>query len=135
MGINARGVVIGNEAVFSRWKAARDGVLGMDILRLALEEAATAREAVDFNRGLHGEAEAGRQRRIKRKALLPVTGGPPAETPCRRGSCHVTAHPTTLPSSGTSAPPYNLSKTGAAIILLLRRHTQGAKSTPSGVTV
>jgi hypothetical protein len=48
MGINARGVVIGNEAVFSRWKPARDGVLGMDILRLALEEAATAAEAVDF---------------------------------------------------------------------------------------
>ena len=48
MGINARGVVIGNEAVFSRWKPARDGVLGMDILRLALEEAATAGEAVDF---------------------------------------------------------------------------------------
>jgi hypothetical protein len=39
MGINARGVVIGNEAVFSRWKPARDGVLGMDILRLALEKA------------------------------------------------------------------------------------------------
>ncbi len=48
MGINARGVVIGNEAVFSRWKPVRDGVLGMDILRLALEEAATATEAVDF---------------------------------------------------------------------------------------
>ncbi len=48
IGINAKGVVIGNEAVFSRWKPARDGVLGMDILRLALEEAATASEAVDF---------------------------------------------------------------------------------------
>jgi secernin len=48
MGINARGVVIGNEAVFSRWKPAHDGVLGMDILRLALEEAPTAAEAVDY---------------------------------------------------------------------------------------
>jgi len=48
MGINARGVVVGNEAVFSRWKPARDGVLGMDILRQALEEAGTAEEAVDF---------------------------------------------------------------------------------------
>jgi secernin len=48
MGINARGVVIGNEAVFSRWKPASDGVLGMDILRQALEEAPTATEAVDF---------------------------------------------------------------------------------------
>ena len=48
IGINARGVVIGNEAVFPRRKPARDGVLGMDILRLALEESATAVEAVDF---------------------------------------------------------------------------------------
>jgi dipeptidase len=48
MGVNARGVVIGNEAVFSRWKSARDGVLGMDILRSALEEAETAQAAVDF---------------------------------------------------------------------------------------
>jgi secernin len=48
MGINAHGVVIGNEAVFSRWKPAPDGVLGMDILRLALEESATAEDAVDF---------------------------------------------------------------------------------------
>ena len=48
MGINAKGVVIGNEAVFSRWKPAHDGTLGMDILRMALEEAATARDAVDF---------------------------------------------------------------------------------------
>jgi hypothetical protein len=48
LGINARGVVIGNEAVFSRWKPARDGVLGMDILRLALEGPATAAEAIDF---------------------------------------------------------------------------------------
>lgn len=33
-GINC-GVVIGNEAVFSRWKSARNGVPGMDILGLA----------------------------------------------------------------------------------------------------
>ncbi len=48
IGINARGVVIGNEAVFPRSKPARDGVLGMDILRQALEESATAAEAVEF---------------------------------------------------------------------------------------
>jgi secernin len=48
IGINARGVVIGNEAVFPRSKPARDGVLGMDILRLALEESATAEQAVGF---------------------------------------------------------------------------------------
>ena len=48
IGINAQGVVIGNEAVFPRSKPARDGVLGMDILRLALEESASAEQAVGF---------------------------------------------------------------------------------------
>jgi len=48
MGVNERGVAIGNEAVFSRFKPARDGVLGMDILRAALGASATAMEAVDF---------------------------------------------------------------------------------------
>jgi secernin len=48
MGVNSSGVAIGNEAVFSRTKPARDGILGMDILRAALGTAATAKEAVDF---------------------------------------------------------------------------------------
>jgi dipeptidase len=46
MGINARGIVIGNEAVFSRKKADPKGMLGMDILRTTLEQAGTAAEAV-----------------------------------------------------------------------------------------
>ncbi|MDX9826539.1 MAG: carcinine hydrolase/isopenicillin-N N-acyltransferase family protein [Spirochaetia bacterium] len=48
MGINEKGVAIGNEAVFSRFKKVKDGVLGMDILRFALGSSATAKEAVDF---------------------------------------------------------------------------------------
>jgi len=48
MGVNEKGVAIGNEAVFSRFKPARDGTLGMDILRAALAACATAAEAVDF---------------------------------------------------------------------------------------
>lgn len=48
MGMNEKGVAIGNEAVFSRFKPARDGVLGMDILRAALGASASAKEAVDF---------------------------------------------------------------------------------------
>jgi secernin len=48
MGVNERGVAIGNEAVFSRFKAKRSGVLGMDILRAALSRADSAAEARDF---------------------------------------------------------------------------------------
>lgn len=48
MGVNEKGVAIGNEAVFSRFKPARDGVLGMDILRAALGASESAKAAVDF---------------------------------------------------------------------------------------
>ncbi len=47
MGYNEKGVVIGNEAEGSRMDAeTEDGILGMDLLRLGLERAATAREAI-----------------------------------------------------------------------------------------
>ena len=47
MGINEFGVVIGNEAVFSKVKAsAEPGLIGMDYLRLGLERASTAFEAL-----------------------------------------------------------------------------------------
>ncbi|MCE5255459.1 MAG: carcinine hydrolase/isopenicillin-N N-acyltransferase family protein [Spirochaetaceae bacterium] len=48
MGINERGVAIGNEAVFSRSRPRKDGILGMDILRAALASSASAKAAVDF---------------------------------------------------------------------------------------
>jgi hypothetical protein len=47
MGINERGVAIGNEAVFARRSSSKRGLLGMDILRLTLHAAATAREALE----------------------------------------------------------------------------------------
>jgi len=46
MGANDAGVVIGNEAVFTDSHDKEPGLLGMDLLRLALERAATAHEAV-----------------------------------------------------------------------------------------
>lgn len=48
MGVNEKGVSIGNEAVFSKEPLIEDGLLGMDILRLALHNAATAREAASM---------------------------------------------------------------------------------------
>ena len=47
IGINDHGLVIGNEAVFSRVPAnKKPALLGMDLLRAALERAATPRAAV-----------------------------------------------------------------------------------------
>lgn len=48
MGANEHGVVIGNEAVFTKIPYdKKPGLIGMDFLRLALERARTAREALD----------------------------------------------------------------------------------------
>ncbi len=49
MGVNEKGVVIGNEALFTKVKPEKKpGLIGMDLLRIALERADTAGEAVDI---------------------------------------------------------------------------------------
>lgn len=46
MGTNEHGLTIGNEAVFTKEKVSKTGLLGMDLVRLALERCKTSEEAV-----------------------------------------------------------------------------------------
>lgn len=52
MGVNECGVCIGNEAVFTKGKYDDIGLTGMDMVRLALERSATAKEALECIIGL-----------------------------------------------------------------------------------
>jgi dipeptidase len=47
MGANEYGVVIGNEAIFTREKPDKIGLTGMDLVRLALERSQTAKQALE----------------------------------------------------------------------------------------
>lgn len=77
MGVNEKGLAIGNEAEFSRCPAeSEEGLLGMDILRLALERAANAREAIEVitslleRYGQNANANPFRDRRYENSFLL-----------------------------------------------------------------
>ena len=47
MGVNSAGVMIGNEAIFSREVSGEPALLGMDLVRLGLERAGTADQALE----------------------------------------------------------------------------------------
>lgn len=48
MGVNEFGLAIGNTAVFTKEKIPEKGILGMDMIRLALERTKTSKEALHF---------------------------------------------------------------------------------------
>ena len=70
IGVNDQGVAIGNEAVFSKLVDKKgQSLLGMDLLRLGLERAATAREALDVITGLLAGTRAGRTGGLPRQGF------------------------------------------------------------------
>ena len=84
MGINEHGVTIGNEAVFTKepYKK-KGGLLGMDLMRLALERARTARAALDVITDSDGDLRAGGNGGYTHKLFYTTPTSSP--TPTRRG--------------------------------------------------
>ena len=59
MGVNEYGLVIGNEAIFTRGKYNKKGITGMDIVRLCLERCNNSKDAVKFIKKIINEYEMG----------------------------------------------------------------------------
>ena len=69
MGANEKGVAIGNEAVFTKEPYAKTGLLGMDLMRLALERADTADKALQVITDLLARHGQGGRCGYRRKGL------------------------------------------------------------------
>ncbi|MCD6195185.1 MAG: C69 family dipeptidase [Staphylothermus sp.] len=69
MGVNEHGLVIGNVAVFTKEPYEKKGLLGMEILRLALERTRTARDALRFIINLIEEVGQGGSHAYNRKFM------------------------------------------------------------------
>lgn len=75
-GVNEAGVAIGNEAIYCRDPVPAEGLLGMDLVRLALERGSTAAEAKDVitrlleRYGQGGSAVAGSDRRYHNSFIV-----------------------------------------------------------------
>lgn len=113
MGLNGAGVAIGNEAVFSRFKAAPDGVLGMDFVRAALSSSSSAREALDAlisltERYSQGGNGAYKGRLVYNNSYLVVgpDGAYVLETAARRWAWKEVSGPTALSNSYSITDDY-----------------------------
>src|SRR5258708_16216271 len=69
MGVNERGVAIGNTAIFSRHASTSPGLLGMDIVRLGLERGGSATEAPEVMKALLEQHSQGAAAEFRDKAF------------------------------------------------------------------
>jgi secernin len=114
MGANEHGVVIGNEAVFTKGGTGAKALLGMDLVRLALERATTAEDAVSVmvelleRHGQGGPCSYERPRFTYDNSFLvaDATGALVLETAGRQWASEVVRGPGRSISNGLTIPSF-----------------------------